>query len=121
VYITGEKQDKVLDGMASYIAATTHLKGMTGPDLFAKGLRTVEESRPMAPGERMRHAFVWWPGRMEEPLRCAQYIFAAKNLLDIPKAREVGSGRWSLMLQEEDVNGGGGGVIRSFHKSASFL
>jgi hypothetical protein len=89
VFVTGEKQDKVLEGMASYISAQTHLKGVTGPDLLAKGMRAVEESRPLAPGERMRHALVWWPGRTDEPLRCAQYIFAAKNLLDMEKAREV--------------------------------
>lgn len=81
----------MLDGLASYISAQTHLKGVSGSDLLAKGMRAVEESRTLAPGERMRHAFVWWHGRMDEPVRCAQYVFAAKNLLDMEKAREVGS------------------------------
>jgi hypothetical protein len=89
VFVTGEKQVKVLEGMASYISANTHLKSCTGPDLLAKGVAVVEESRPLAPGERMRHAFVWWHGKLDEPLRCAQYIFAAKNLLEQEKAREV--------------------------------
>ncbi|WIA35545.1 hypothetical protein OEZ86_003970 [Tetradesmus obliquus] len=89
VFISGDKQDKVLEGLASYIAAQASLRNITAAQLLAKGLRAVEESRPLAPGERMRHAFVWWPGRTPEPLRCAQYIFAAKNLLEIKEARQA--------------------------------
>ncbi|WIA15344.1 hypothetical protein OEZ85_002009 [Tetradesmus obliquus] len=89
VFISGDKQDKVLEGLASYIAAQAPLRNITAAQLLAKGLRAVEESRPLAPGERMRHAFVWWPGRTPEPLRCAQYIFAAKNLLEIKEARQA--------------------------------
>jgi hypothetical protein len=103
VFVTGEKQGKVLDGMASYISAQTPLKHCTGADLLAKGMRAVEESRPLAHGERMRHAFVWWHGKMEEPLRCAQYIFAAKNLLDQERARQVGQAKLCVSFEKVGV------------------
>lgn len=63
--------------------------------LNAKGIRVMEEQRTL--GERMRHAWIWWPGHTREPLRCAQYMFCVRALLDIPACRQV-----------SNVCGGGG-------------
>lgn len=98
-FLPAEKTHKVLDGIAAYISAVTPLKGVTGRTLSGKGITAVEETRPLGPGERMRHAFVWWDGKMEEPLRCAQYIFAAKAFLEIEAVSEVCGGRMHAFVE----------------------
>lgn len=54
------------------------------------GMMILEDDRPLGPGERMKHAWVWWPGKMTEPLRCAQYVYCVKSLMEIKECKEVG-------------------------------